>query len=991
MTIFFYVTPHGFHQSALNAVADRSGLAGRTVECARVDDALDRAQGGHSSVLVLRGEAGIGKTAVLDRAVDRAANFRVIRISAIECEADLPYAGLQLLSSAMEDAVGRLEPQQRRALETAVGSGGGEPDRLLLGLAVRSLFEKVAGPRPLLCVIDDAQWLDRYSAQVLAFVIRRLRADPIAVLIAEGDPQKVWEFDGLPALRLVELSHSDARTLVRSLIRGRVDEAVIDRVIAEARGVPQALLDAAHGFTSAGRAGGFAVDTPALLAAGRLQEVLERFHASADDSRRLALLAAADPTGDPALLWRAAATLALPPQAAAPLESDGLVHVGSRVLFCDTALRSAVYHSASAGDRRAVHEALAIATDSTSAPDRRAWHLAYAADAPDDELAAELERCSPKAGERGGPAAAAAFLELATLMTRDSARRSQRALAAAAATLDAGATDAASRLLATAELGTLDAFGHGGLARLRAQVASISRRGDESSELFLDVARMWEGLDASVARDTYVDALAAAVAAGRLGRRGVEAVAKAVNGGQPADPRANDLLLDGLVVRFTKGHGAAHVPLSGALEAWGRDGIGGSALSLWLATTVAADLWDDEAWHVLTAVGLARAEDTGSRTVLLCALACRAMVDVHRGELRAASALVEEALALAHASGNPPIAHASLVLAGWSGEEHRALALFDAARRDAGFRGDGYTLSTASLAEAVLYNGLGRYDAALAAAWHAAELDELGLSGLGLVELIEAATRSGRHDAAVGAVERLTDSARASGTDWALGMEARSRALVTDGQGAEKLYEEAIDRLARSRITVHRARAQLLYGEWLRRQGRRIDARVQLRAAEESFVAMGAEAFAVRARRENSATGEKVRRRGDTAGNLTPQEARIAFLACDGLTNPEIGEQLFVSPRTVEYHLHKVFEKFGITSRRELPRLLDNTVSISSGRFLPAPHARNPRLRGRLDVAGFSTERRTNVPTPRDASEVRSVGVDAEGCPAPESAAGTPR
>jgi DNA-binding CsgD family transcriptional regulator len=362
---------------------------------------------------------------------------------------------------------------------------------------------------------------------------------------------------------------------------------------------------------------------------------------------------------------------------------------------------------------------------------------------------------------------------------------------------------------------------------------------------------------------------------------------------------------------------------------------------------VAADLWDDEAWHTLTTVGLQLARDVGALPVLPYALTYRAIADLHFGEFAAAKALIEEADAFSVATGNPPLACASLMLAGWRGQERRALALFDAARRDARDRGEGITLTAASFAEAVLYNGLGHYEAALAAARYAAQLDELRLFGWSLVELIEAAARSCRPDTAACALESLSDRARVSGTDWALGIEARSRALLSDGEGAEDLYLEAIERLERSRIKVHLARAQLVYGEWLRRQGRRIDARAQLRAAQESFLAMGAEAFAERAHREYLATSEKARRRGvESRGQLTPQEIRIAFLARDGLTNPQIGERLFVSPRTVEYHLHKVFEKFGITSRRELHLVLDNAVSRATGLPSAAPRGRQPQLSG---------------------------------------------
>ena len=931
-----------------------SVLAGRTVECASLERVLQRARARNSGVLVLRGEPGIGKTALLDRTAVHAEGFRIVRFRGVESEMELPYAGLQLLCSAMCDGLARLQPSQRQALDAAFGLGVGQPDRLQLGLATLALLTDASARQPLLCIIDDAQWLDRRSAQVVAFVVRRLETQPIAVLLAERDPQTVRELDGLPSLRLLRLSHADARRLFGSVIRGRVDESVIGRMITETRGNPQALLDVLNGVSSADFAGGFGVNTTAGLSRELLEESMNRIQRLPSDSRRLLLLAAADPTGDPALQWRAAAELAIPPKAAAPLESDGLLQLSPRVTFHDPQLRSATYGLASTEDRREVHSALAAATDAVSAPDRRAWHLAQAAQGPDEQLAVELERYAPRAHQRGGPAAAAAFLEQAALVTLNSARRSERALAAAAAKLAAGAPDAALRLLATAELGPLDPPRHGHHAQLRAQVAFASRRGDDASHLLLEAARQLEPLDPAVARETYLEALVAAIFAGRLDRsHSMAAVANAVPAGLPAQPQAVDLLLDGLVVRFTRGYPAACRGFRKALGALAQSGRGDKAGRwLWLGYSVAADLWDDEAWHTLTTVELPPAEDAGMLTVLPYVLTYRAIADLHCGEFDTASALADEADAISAATGSPPLAYTSLVIAGWRGQEQRALALFAAARRDARDRGEGITVTTASFAEAVLYNGLGRYQAALAAAQDAVQLDELGLFGWSLVELIEAAARSGRPDAAAAALEALSERARVSGTDWALGIEARSRALLSEGGAGEDLYLEAIERLERSRIKVHLARARLVYGEWLRRQGRRIDARAQLRAARESFVAMGADAFAERAHREHLATGEKVRRRlVGTCGQLTPQEARIAFLARDGLTNPKIGERLFVSPRTVEYHLHKVFEKLGITSRRELHGVLDNAVSLATALPPAATHGRPPQISRRSKVA----------------------------------------
>jgi DNA-binding CsgD family transcriptional regulator len=903
-------------------------LSDRGAECARLDQLLLDARTGRNAVLVLIGDPGIGKSALLEYAAERAEGYRIVRALGVESEMELPYAGLQLLCAPLLDGLGRLPRPQRDALGTAVGlSAGPPPDRFLVGLATLSLLSGAAEVVPLLCIVDDAQWLDRSSAQVLAFVARRLEAESIAFLFAERKEQRLGELDGLPELLLEGLSDPDARELLGSAITVPLDESVRDRLIAETRGNPLALLELPRGMSPAEMAGGFGV-TSARQLPGRIEESFrEQVQQLPSDSRRELLAAAAEPIGDPTLLWRASAELGIPVEATEPLESSGLLTLGARVIFRHPLLRSAVYGAASAGERRRVHRALAAATDPTSDPDRRAWHRAHAAERPDEEVARELERSAARARARGGLPAAAAFLEKAALLTPDPGRRAKRALAAAAAKHEAGDAGAALRLLVTAEIGPLDDLQLARRERLRAELAFALRRGSEAPELLLRAARRLEPLEPGLSRETYLEALAAAIFSGRLGvGRTTAEVAEAVRAGPPAPrpPGLIDLLLDGLVIRFTEGHAAAVGPLKQALEAFREAGSSDETTRwLWLACRVAGDLWDDETWHALTAREVQLARDAGALTILPYALTYRAIVDVHGGEFAAASALIDEADAIAIATGNPPLAYASLALAGWRGQEDRALELFRVARQDARRRGEGIAITTASFSASVLYNGLGRYEEALAAAQDALKLDELGLFGWSLVELIEAAARSGERTVAALAFQRLSERTRLSGTEWARGIEARSYALLSDGQAAEDLYLEAIERLGRSRIKGQLARAQLVYGEWLRRQGRRFDARRPLRAAHELFAVMGAEAFAERAHRELLVTGERARSRtADTRDQLTAQETQIALLARDGLSNPEIGARLFISPRTVEYHLHKVYGKLGISSRTELRLVL---------------------------------------------------------------------
>jgi DNA-binding CsgD family transcriptional regulator/tetratricopeptide (TPR) repeat protein len=903
-------------------------LTDRAAECGRLDRLLLDVRGGESAVLMLVGEPGIGKTALLEYGAERAHGYRIIRAVGVEPEMELPYAGLQLLCAPLLDGLGRLPPRQAEALGTAVGlTDGSRPDRFLVGLATLTLFSDAAEALPLLCIVDDAQWLDRSSAQVLAFVARRLEAESIALLLAEREAQGLDELEGLPELRIEGLSAADARELLGSVISGRLDEAVRERIVAETRGNPLALLELPRGMSPLEMAGGFGVTSPGELTRRIEKSFRERVQGLPSDSRQELLVAAAEPIGDPTLLWRAAAELGIPTEAAQPLESEGLLSLGPRVTFRHPLLRSAIYGAATNSERRCVHRALAGATDPSSDPDRRAWHRAQAAEGPDEDVAQDLERSAARARDRGGIAASAAFFEKAALLTIDSQQRAKRALAAAAAKHEAGDPSAALRLLVTAEMGPLDDSQLARLERLRAEVAFASRRGNDAPQLLLRAARRLEPLEPQLSRETYLEALVAAIFAGELGvGRGIADVADAVRASPPAQrpPRKIDRLLDSLVVRFTDGYTAAVGPLKQALEAF-RDGGSGDETTrwLWLACRIAGDLWDDETWHALTTREVQLAREAGAFTILPYALTYRAIVDVHCGEFAAASALVDEADAIASATGNPRLAYTSLALVAWRGQEDRAVELFEAARQDALERGEGITITTASFAAAVLYNGLGRYQEALTAAQDASGLDELGLLGWSLVELIEAAARSGEPATAALAFQRLSQRTRLSGTDWALGIEARSLALLSDGQAAEDLYLKAIERLGRSRIKSQFARAQLVYGEWLRRQGRRVDARGPLRAAYKSFAAMGAEAFAERAHRELVVTGERARSRTpDTRDELTPREIQIALLARDGLSNPEIGARLFISPRTVEYHLHRVFGKLGISSRTELHLVL---------------------------------------------------------------------
>jgi len=893
-----------------------------------LDRLVAAVRAGESRVLVVHGDPGVGKTVLLDYLVGRANGCRVVRATGMQSEMELAFAGLHQLCAPMTRHLDQIPVPQRDALRTAFGLAPGlPPDRFFVGLAVLSLLTEAARDQPLICLIDDEQWLDRASEQTLGFVARRLAADPVALVFATRDPGA--ELAGQPELVIEGLHDHHARALLDSALTGPLDARVRDLIIAETRGNPLALLELPRGLTPAELAGGFGLPGARSAVAsltGRIEDSFARqLDALPDQTRRLAQLAAADPSGDGPLLWRAAGRLGIGPGAGAPAAEAGLVEFAGRVRFRHPLARSAAYRSASLGERRQLHAALAEATDPDRDPDRRAWHLAQATSDHDEDVAAELERSAGRAQARGGIAAAAAFLERAALLTGDPARRAGRALAAAQAKVQAGAADAARDLLAMAEAGSLSDLEQARLELVRAQLVSASSRGGDAPLLLLRAARQLERIDVSLARATYLDAMAAATFAGRLASPGgsVMDVARAAAAAPPPPhrPRPPDLLLDGLAAVYTQGYAPSLPLLRQALAGAGTDAPADEQPHwLWLACVTASHLWDDERWEQLAQRYATRVRQIGALAELPLALDRRARPLLFAGELSAAAALLDETRAVEDATGSPPWPYGELSLAAFRGDEVSAAALISSIMADATRRGEGYGITCAEWASSVLGNGLGRPRDALAAAERATEYPgDLGFSRWALIELVEAAVRSGMTDTAAGAYRRLTAMTVPAGTDWGLGLTARSRALLSDDDEAEDSYREAIERLGRTRLRVELARARLLYGEWLRRANRRTDARAELRTAHEMLEAMGVAAFAERARRELAATGETVRRRTvEAAPALTPQEACIARLARDGCTNAEIGAQLYLSVRTVEWHLRKIFIKLGIGSRREL-------------------------------------------------------------------------
>jgi DNA-binding CsgD family transcriptional regulator/tetratricopeptide (TPR) repeat protein len=902
-------------------------LLGRHAECEVLDRAVEAVRAGESRVLVIRGEAGIGKTALLDYVAGRASGCRVVRAAGVESEMELAFAGLHQLCAPMLERLDRLPSPQADALATAFGLDAGDPPtRFLVGVAVLSLLAEVAEGEPLVCVVDDAHWLDRVSAQTLAFVARRLLAERVGLVFAVRESVD-HEFAGFEELAVRGLHDDEARALLGSALTGPVDEQVRERIVAETRGNPLALLELTRGLTPTDLAGGFGPLGPAPMP-GRIEEgFVARLEPLGANVRWLLLAAAADPVGDAALLRRALDLLGVAPDddAEAAAEASGLVVLGPRVRFRHPLVRSAAYRSASSDERTAVHRALAEATDPDVDPDRRAWHRAAAAAGPDEEVALELERSAVRAQARGGLAAAAAFLQRCFALTQDPAKRAGRALAAAQASLQAGEFDATLGLLAAAAAGTLDGFQRARLDLMRGHVAFASGLGSDAPPLLLKAAGRLEQFDLGLARETYLTAWGAAVFAGPAGGGVLSEICRAVRA-LPAsrDPAPLDLLLDGFAQLTTDGRAAATSTLQRAVKALAAIPVEDVLRWGWAATGASDAVWDDEGTRAIATRHVQLVREAGALAELPIHLAGLGLARAWTGDFAATAALVAESDSVAAATGAPIAPYALLRLQALQGSEAEALASIASAIELASAEGQGMAAAWAHWSAAVLYNGLARYAEAAAAARRAtSDPLEPWASMWSLPELVEAAARTGDAELARDAFERLVETTQPSGTDFALGVEARSRALLSEGPAADRFYREAIDRFGRTQLRPELARGHLLYGEWLRREGRRLDAREELRTAHELLVAIGMEAFAERAARELLATGEKVRKRtDDTRGQLTAQEGQIAVLARDGLSNPEIGAQLFISPRTVEYHLHKVFAKLAISSRSELSLVL---------------------------------------------------------------------
>ncbi|WP_081283387.1 helix-turn-helix transcriptional regulator [Mycobacterium asiaticum] len=901
------------------------GLLGRRQEQQLLAGLLGGAREGHSGVLVVRGEPGIGKTALIEHLLEQASDFRVIRSAGAESEMELVHAGVQQVCAPLQELLGRLPKPQRLALEVALGvsESDGAPDRLLVGLALLTLLAEAGASRPTICVVDDAHWVDRASLQAIGFAARRLLADRVVMIFAARAP--VAELADLPEMVLEGLSDSDARALLAALLPGRISDRMRDSIVAESRGNPLALLELHRSLDPTDLAGGYGLAHGKSIP-GRIEHsFIEQFNELPAPTRTLCLIAAAEPTGQPTWLWSAAARLEIGVEAAAPAETAGLLSIDGRILFRHPLVRSAIYSHAPLSERRRAHEALAAAI--SDAPDHRAWHRAHSIAAPDEEVAAELLAVAEQARARGGIAAAAAFLAAAVDATPDRQQRVQLALQAAQAKLDAGSLDAAARLLDLASEGSEDESASVRADLIRAKLAWAARRGPDAPPLLLAAAQRLTGIDPALARDTYLEALMATLIVGRFfdPENPAGLVARAASRALATGRRDTvDLLMEGLIVRLTDGYVAAAPLLRTAIAEYVRETRSGTSDPRWHDVTnrICLDLFEQDAYDFLTSQQVEMQRATGELTLIASSLSTYAGLCVTRGDFAAAEAALQEVEILATATGTPP--HLSIVpyLAAYRGEEKHCLESARVIIEGASDRGEGTEVSVTLYATAILHNGLSQYPKALAAARTGLEHDDVGMSSYLLTEAVEAAAYCGETDLATELFAQISERAQASGAETALGIAARSRALVGASADPGADYRAAVEHLSRAPVVVYLARTHLVYGEWLRRVNRRADARTQLRRAYDLFEQMGAAGFAARARRELQATGEAVHKpvKG-TAIGLTTQERQITRLARQGCTNSEIGAQLFISPRTVEWHLGRIFAKLGVSSRRELRNL----------------------------------------------------------------------
>jgi DNA-binding CsgD family transcriptional regulator len=903
-------------------------VLGRRPERTRLDEILDRIRDGHSATLVLEGGPGLGKTTLLNYLVEQGAGVTLLTTTGTQSEFGLPYAALHQLCHPVIGALEVLPAPQREALETTFGMRTGPvPGTFLIGLAALGLISEVSRVAPVLCVIDDAQWMDRASADVLGFVARRLEADAVGMVFATRSAGDTPWLERIPLLALRGLERAAAAELLATLAPGRIEPAAMDRILDEADGIPLVLVEAARTLKRTEISTGI-IREEVSSDPDRLEAQFGvRLRALPLETQRLLLIAAAEPTANPLRIRAAAASLGAAADALRPAVEAGLCHDDTTVRFRHPLVRSAVYRTASGEELRAAHAALARASPADSDPDLLAWHRACACDSTDEEVAAELAVASERMLERGAPAAAAVLLRKARQVTADEAQRVRWSLRIAQAELAAGDFDASEREMVASHTAMLSPALLAEAKLTEARLAFTRERGGTAVPLLLRAAELLSAVTTDAAEEAYLEAFSAALFGGTLTRTDLAQVSKRwqatefPDGGRPAHR-----LLDAL----------SAIVISGGPTAWQRlretlstieDGTGrheSSLPALWVASVAAAAAWDIESWDAISHRLVTTSRDAGDYGELPTALSSRAFVQLFTGELRAAVEAVQETETITSATGGRMTPYGAIGVAALSGREPELDALVEATMPSAEARSDATGISIACWAQGLLNNGMGRYAEALAWTTRARPLyQDLHASSVWvLVELIESASRTDRLADARAALRLLASTAESSGTAWGLGVLARSRALAGDEARTEEHYAESLRLLEPTRCALDLARTSLAYGEWLRRQRRLSDAREHLVRAVDLFESMGAAAFAARGTRELRAAGSQLRKPGTTAASvLTVQESQIARLVAQGLTNAEVATRMFLSPRTVEYHLAKVFGKLQLKSRHQLAAL----------------------------------------------------------------------
>lgn len=902
-------------------------MHGRADELTVIDRLLAGAYDQASGALVVRGEPGIGKTTLLAYAADAAADWRVLRGSGVETEVDLPYAGLHLLLRPALDRLGALPEPQRNALQRVFGlapAPGQEPaDRLLVGVAVLSLLSELAEDGPLLCLVDDAHWLDPASAQALVFAARRLGTEGVVMVFAARDTESVFTSSELPELRLSGLDPSAAAALLDERVHDLAPE-LRRRMLAEAGGNPLAITELPAAVANL-RASDVRTLPATLPLTDRLREAFAgRIRSMPDATRMLLVVAAAHDTGELDVVLRAGARLGAAPGDLEPAERSGLVRADlAAVTFRHPLVRAAVYESAPHRYRVDAHAALAATLDGPHDAERRAWHRAATATDPDEDIAAELERSAEAAAARSGYAAAVSAHERAAHLTPPGERRARRLALAAEAALNGGDLQAATDLADRAAAQTTDLVLRSRLAGAQGTAAFYRGSLPEARRLLVNAASMVAADDPRRAADLLLDAVHVGW---YLGAQPVTDAAErlAALPLPPDDPLSHVVRLLVWCVRD-----AVDSPSPDSLTAVvtrARDtGYGGPDRLILAATALQATGQDAEAHRVATRM-LRNHRERGWLGQLPPVLSCMARSQLFHGQHLAARDAAEEGVRIAQAAGHDTLATdlsgVLAVLAAFRGDADACRAHSDDARAAPGPDLLAPGLAWAHWADGLLHLGSGRWERAFS------HLDALSRSPArhhlpgrrSIPDRIEAATRLGRTAHIVDALTQLTEWADRVRQPWLDAVVLRCRAMLARDSDADDLYRAAIQRHEPDNRGFERARTHLLYGEWLRRSRRKADARTHLRAALDVFEPLGAVPWAARARGELSAAGGAIAPSapGDTTV-LTPQEQAVTRLAAQGLSNRDIAAQLFLSPRTVANHLYKAFPKLGIATRTDLP------------------------------------------------------------------------